>query len=59
MAIKKRKPPIVGDKIEHTCRLNGRFEGIVTQILAMQFCYTTDQGHERFCLFREDWKKIK
>ena len=59
MAIsKKRKAPNVGDRIEHTCRLNGKFEGVVTQILAMQFCYDTDDGHSRFCLFREDWRKI-
>ena len=32
MAINKRKPPIVGDRIEHTCSLNGKFEGVVTQM---------------------------
>jgi len=59
MAINKKKPPQLGDYIEHTCQLNGRFEGKVVEILAMQFIYETPEGHSRFCLFREDWNHIK
>ena len=60
MSIKKKskKTPKVGDKIEHTCRLNGKFEGKVVQLLAMQFVYETDTGYNRHCMFREDWKYI-
>ena len=54
----KRKQPELGDRIEHTCRLNGRFEGVVIEILAQQFIYKTDDGNDRFCLFREDWNKL-
>jgi len=52
----KRKQPELGDRIEHTCRLNGTFEGVVIELLGMQFVYKTDDGHERFCLFKETWK---
>ena len=59
MAIsKKRKAPNVGDRIEHTCRLNGKFEGKVVQLLAMQFVYETADGNKRFCLYREEWRFI-
>jgi hypothetical protein len=53
---KSKKAPSLGDKIEHTCRLNGKFEGKVIELLAMQFIYETKEGHHRHCLFREDWK---
>tara|TARA_B100000575_G_C23049086_1_gene603874 strand:+ start:918 stop:1097 length:180 start_codon:yes stop_codon:yes gene_type:complete len=59
MSINKKKPPQLGDYIEHTCSLNGRHEGKVIQLLAMQFVYETPKGESRFCLFREDWNKIK
>ena len=55
----KQKRPELGDRIEHTCSLNGKFEGIVIQMLGMQFIYKTDDGQERFCLFKETWKKIE
>lgn len=60
MSIKKKskKAPKVGDKIEHTCRLNGKFEGKVIEMLAMQFVYETKEGHHRHCMLREDWKYI-
>ena len=60
MSIKKKskKAPKVGDKIEHTCRLNGKFQGKVIEMLAMQFVYETKEGHHRHCLLREDWKYI-
>ena len=54
----KKTPPKLGDKIEHTCTLNGKFEGKVVQLLAMQFIYETKDGHIRHCMFREDWKKL-
>lgn len=54
----KTKQPQLGDRIEHTCSLNGKFEGKVVQLLGMQFVYETDKGDTRFCLFREVWKKI-
>ena len=54
----KRKQPEIGDRIEHICRLNGPFEGVVIEILGMQFVYRTDEGHDRFCLFKEIWKKV-
>ena len=34
------------------------FKGKVIEILGMQFVYKTDDGQERFCLFREDWKIV-
>ena len=55
---KKTRAPEIGDTIEHTCRLNGKFEGKVVELLAMQFVYETKEGHRRFCLFREDWRYI-
>ena len=54
----KKTPPKLGDKIEHTCTLNGKFKGKVVQLLAMQFIYETKEGHIRHCMFREDWKKL-
>jgi len=54
----KTKQPKVGDMIEHTCNLNGKFEGKVVQMLAMQFVYETKEGHRRFCLFKETWRFI-
>ena len=54
----KKTPLKLGDKIEHTCTLNGKFEGKVVQLLAMQFIYETKDGHIRHCMFREDWKKL-
>ncbi len=54
----KKKPPEIGDMIEHTCTLNGKFEGKVVQLLSMQFVYETKDGNLRHCMFREDWKKL-
>jgi len=53
-----KKAPVVGDKVEHTCTLNGTFQGEVIQVLSTQFMYRTADGQERFCLFREIWKKL-
>jgi len=55
----KVKVPNIGDKIEHFCRLNGEFKGEVIELLGTQFVYKTEDGQERFCLFREQWKIIK
>jgi len=52
------RAPEIGDKVEHTCTLNGRFEGVVVQVLSTQFIYETAEGHQRYCLFREMWKKL-
>lgn len=52
------KKPEVGDLIEHTCNLNGKFTGKVVQMLAMQFVYKTPEGNTRFCLFKESWNHI-
>lgn len=54
----KSKAPELGDKIEHICNLNGKFEGEVVQLLSMQFIYKTANGNTRFCLFKENWKKL-
>jgi hypothetical protein len=54
----KVKAPNIGDKITHFCRLNGEFKGEVIELLTTQFVYKTVDGQERFCLFRESWKKI-
>ncbi len=54
----QRKKPDIGDMIEHTCTLNGKFEGKVVQMLAMQFVYETKEGNRRFCLFKETWRFI-
>lgn len=51
------KRPELGDMIEHTCNLNGKFEGKVVQLLGMQFIYETETGNTRFCLYREAWRK--
>lgn len=53
------KKPKVGNKIEHTCTLNGVKEGIVKQLLSQQFIYETDKGHTHFCMYREQWKVCK
>ena len=60
MIMKKiaKKTPQLGDLIEHTCTLNGKFEGKVVQLLSMQFVYETADGNRRFCMFREQWKFI-
>jgi len=60
MSIKKKskKAPEIGDKIEHTCRLNGKFTGKVIELLGMQFVYETKEGHHSHCLFREEWKYL-
>ena len=55
---RNKKPPELDDYIEHTCSLNGRFEGTVIQLLGMQFVYETGDGNTRFCMYREDWKHI-
>ena len=47
----KTKTPKIGDMIEHTCTLNGRFEGKVVQLLSMQFIYETKEGHHRHLSF--------
>ena len=52
------KTPNLGDYIEHTCTLNGKFEGKVVQLLAMQFVYETKEGNRRFCMFKETWRKL-
>ena len=52
------KKPEIGNLIEHTCNLNGKFEGKVVQMLGMQFVYETEDGQTRFCLFRETWRKL-
>ena len=54
----KKKTPALGDRIEHTCRLNGTFQGKVVEMLATQFVYETAKGYTRFCLFKEDWRFI-
>jgi hypothetical protein len=56
----KSKQPKLGDRILHKEPAFGREnEGVVIEMLGMQFVYKTDSGEERFCLFREDWKIIK
>ena len=54
----KKKAPEIDDMIEHTCTLNGKFEGKVVQLLSMQFVYETKDGNLRHCMFREEWKKL-
>jgi hypothetical protein len=54
-----KKTPQLGDNIEHTCRLNGKFEGTVVELLSQQFIYETPNGITRFCLFKEEWRPIK
>ena len=55
----KSKQPKLGDRILHKEPAFGRqSEGVVVEILGMQFMYKTDSGEERYCLFREDWKKL-
>jgi len=56
---RSKKPPVLNDMIEHTCNLNGRFEGKVVQLLSQQFIYETKEGWHRHCMFWEDWKKLE
>lgn len=56
---RSKKPPLLGDMIEHTCTLNGRFEGKVIQLLSLQFIYETKEGYVRHCMFWEDWKHLE
>jgi len=55
----KLNKPNIGDKIEHFCPLNGEFNGEVIELLGTQFVYKTEDGQERFCLFKEQWKIAK
>jgi|TARA_B100000212_G_C27379515_1_gene536335 hypothetical protein len=56
---RKVKKPELGDRIEHRePAFNRTHEGVVIEMLAEQFVYKTDEGHERFCLFRELWTKV-
>ena len=55
----KLKQPKLGDRILHKePAFRRENEGVVIEMLGMQFVYKTDNGEERFCLFKEDWKKI-
>lgn len=55
----KNSKPDLGDRIIHKePAFNRENEGEVIQLLAMQFVYRTDNGNDRFCLFKEDWKKV-
>ena len=55
----KNKHPKLGDRILHKePAFRRENEGVVIELLGMQFVYKTDSGEERFCLFREDWKII-
>jgi hypothetical protein len=55
----KNSKPDLGDRIIHKePAFNRENEGKVVQMLAMQFVYKTDDGNTRFCLFKEDWKKV-
>ena len=55
----KNKKHELGDRILHRePAFNRENEGVVIEMLGMQFVYKTDKGEERFCLFREDWKKV-
>ncbi len=57
--IRKRKAPELGDYIEHRQPYFDRiYQGKVVELLSMQFVYETDDGHQHFCMFREDWSKI-
>lgn len=56
---RKVKKPELGDRIEHRePGFNRVNEGVVIEMLAMQFVYKTDDGQERFCLFTELWSKV-
>lgn len=51
------KKPQLGDYIVHNEPAFDRVnEGVVIQLLGMQFVYQTPEGHDRFCLFKENWK---
>ena len=56
---RSKKPPLLGDIIEHTCTLNGRFEGKVIQLLSLQFIYETKEVYVRNFMFYEDWNHIE
>lgn len=55
-----KKPPNLGDRIKHSEPEFDRVtEGVVTLILSCQFLYETDEGHTKFCFFRDLWEKTK
>jgi len=55
-----KKPPTLGDRIRHEEPEFDRVtEGVVVLILSCQFMFETDEGHTKFCLFKESWEKIK
>ena len=53
------KKPEIGDKIEHTCNLNGTFQGKVIQMLATQFIYETDKARAKRKLTKTIIKTIQ
>ena len=57
---KRDKKPEIGDRINHKePAFDRENEGVVIQLLGAQFVYKTDAGHERFCLYKELWTKVK
>jgi hypothetical protein len=53
------KAPEVGDRIvHHEPGFDRTNEGVVEQLLSMQFTYRTDNDLTRFCLYKEDWRKV-
>ena len=54
------KRPNVGDRIRHEqIELDRLSTGVVTCLLSAQFMYETDDGHTRYCLFKEIWEAEK
>jgi hypothetical protein len=54
------KRPNVGDRIRHEqIELDRLSTGVVTCLLSAQFMYETDDGHTRYCLFKEIWEVEK
>ena len=57
---KRDKKPELGDRIIHKePAFNRENEGEVIELLGAQFVYKTDKGHERFCLYKELWNKVR
>ena len=53
------KKPQLGDYIVHKePSFDRENEGKVIELLGMQFVYETAAGDQRFCLYKESWRKI-
>ncbi len=58
---KLQRKPQVGDKVRVTEKFleEKSYEGVVIELLSMQFTYILPNDKQRYCLYSEDWELIK